>query len=115
MPGETGGVRVAPATEHGPAIHIQVGGPGTGSVGSSGEIPPLPKPGARFPKIGPNSPQKNNWIPIAKPNSVCVQPRSTSKSKKKRPNVCLIPNEIITNKHADINVIRVILFGISLS
>jgi len=48
---------------------------------------------------------------MANPNSVWVQPRSISKSKKKRPKVCLIPYEIITIKHADINVIRAVLFG----
>ena len=41
-----------------------------------------------------------------------MQPRSTSKSKKKRPNVCLIPKEITTTKHAAINVIKAVLFGI---
>ncbi|SVB31612.1 uncharacterized protein METZ01_LOCUS184466, partial [marine metagenome] len=40
-----------------------------------------------------------------------VQPRSISKSKKKRPKVCLIPNEMITTKHAAINVTRAVLFG----
>ena len=40
-----------------------------------------------------------------------MQPRSISKSKKKRPKVCLIPNEMITTKHAAINVISAVLFG----
>ena len=43
-----------------------------------------------------------------------MQPRSISKSKKKRPKVCLIPNEIITTKQAAINVIKAVLFVFAL-
>ena len=64
-----------------------------------------------IPKIGPSSPQKSNCMPIANPKSVWVQPRSTSKSKKKSPKVCLIPREIITTKHAAIKVTKAALFG----
>ena len=68
-----------------------------------------------IPNNGPNRPHKNNCKPIANPNCVIEISKSVEKSKQKRPNVCLIPKEIITTKLAAINVIKAALFLINFS
>ena len=63
--------------------------------------------------ITPNSglkiPQSNNCNPITKPKCEIEISRSTLKSKKKSPKVCLIPREIITTTEAAISVISAFL------
>ena len=67
------------------------------------------------PKIGPERPHPNIWIPIARPNSVFVIPRSVLKSMKNNPNTCLTLSEIKTTRHAAINVTKAVLFLINFS
>mgnify|MGYP003325515615 CR=1 FL=1 len=60
------------------------------------------------PNIGPNKPQKSNWTPIAKPNSVWVQPRSTSKSKKKSAQTIRIRLKTFDHKLIDISAKEIV-------
>ena len=61
------------------------------------------------PKIGPDKPQPNICIPIAKPNSVFEIPRSLLKSIKNNPKTCLTLNDIKTTKHAATRVTKAVL------
>ena len=62
------------------------------------------------PKTGPDKPQPNICIPMAKPNSVLVIPKSALKSMKNMPNTCLTLKEIKTTSDAAIKVTNAKLF-----
>ena len=67
------------------------------------------------PNIGPVSPHINICSPIDSPASVKEIPRSSLKSIKNKPKVCLIPKDIKTTTQAAIKVIKAVLFLINLN
>ena len=67
------------------------------------------------PNIGPVNPHINICIPIDNPDWVKEIPKSSLKSVKNIPKVCLTPNEIKTTKLAAIKVIKAVLFLINFS
>ena len=72
-----------------------------------------PNLSANNPNKGAKSPQNNICIPIAKPNSVLVQPIPSSKALKNKPKVCLNPIEIRIIAQADIKTMKASLLGIN--
>ena len=62
------------------------------------------------PNIGPVSPHINICIPIESPASVNEIPKSSLKSIKNKPKVCLTPNDIRTTRQAAIKVTKAVLF-----
>ena len=65
-----------------------------------------PSLSAKKPNNGANIPQNNICIPIARPNSVLVQPNPSSNALKNKPKVCLKPIEIKIIVQADNKTIK---------
>ena len=67
------------------------------------------------PNIGPVNPHISICKPIDNPDCVNEIPKSSLKSMKNIPKVCLTPNEIKTTKLAATNVTKAVLFLMNFS